>query len=401
MNHAGKRPLPEGWRWVRLGDHVTKVGSGLTPLGGHTTYVQTGIPLIRSQNVHMNHFVRDGLVFISHEQDAEMEGTRVAPRDILLNITGASIGRVCVAPSELCPANVNQHVSIIRSDGSFAPAFISFFLSTPEFQKFILDSQSGATRQALTKAMIENFLVPLPPLVEQKRIASILREQMAAVERARAATQAQLEAAKALPAAYLRSVFNSPHAQMWPKKPLGEVSEIVMGQSPEGVSYNSNGIGEPLLNGPTEFGPLNPTPIQWTTSPTRFSERGDILLCVRGATTGRKNMADKSYCIGRGLAAIRGKSEQVTTEFLWFALDIIAASLFGQTSGSTFPNLPREKLERVDIVLPSVSEQTQITTVLQKQRVVADQLRKTLEGQLNTINKLPAALLRRAFKGEL
>ena len=166
--------LPDGWRWMRLGDYVTKVGSGITPLGGQTSYPKSGIPLIRSQNVHLNRFVPEGLAYISPEQDAEMEGTRVRPGDVLLNITGASIGRVCVVPESLCPANVNQHVSIIRCKEDIYPQFLSFYISTPEFQRFIMDSQAGATRQALTKVLIEDFRIPLPPLEVQKRIAANL-----------------------------------------------------------------------------------------------------------------------------------------------------------------------------------------------------------------------------------
>ena len=100
-NKGGEECAPTGWRWVRLGDHVTKVGSGVTPLGGHASYKRAGIPLIRSQNVHLNRFNPDGLAFISTEQDAEMETSRVQPGDVLLNITGASIGRVCVVPTEI------------------------------------------------------------------------------------------------------------------------------------------------------------------------------------------------------------------------------------------------------------------------------------------------------------
>ncbi|HET9914185.1 MAG TPA: restriction endonuclease subunit S, partial [Anaerolineales bacterium] len=94
-----------------------------------------------------------------------------------------------------------------------------------------------------------------------------------------------------------------PEGWQWVK--LGDVCEIIMGQSPEGNTYNNNGEGMPLLNGPSEFGSRYPTAIQWTISPIRFAEKDDILFCVRGATTGRKNIANQKYCIGRGLAAIR------------------------------------------------------------------------------------------------
>jgi type I restriction enzyme S subunit len=196
-----------GWPKVRLGDHVTKIGSGITPLGGQSTYLNSGVPLIRSQNVHMNRFAFEGLAYISSEQDAEMEPSRVLLKDILLNITGASIGRVCVVPSELCPANVNQHVSIIRPDGSFHPEFISFFISTPDFQKSIMDMQSGATRQALTKTLIEDFQIPKPPFETQNRVSLKLIEQMKTVAQTQKVLEAQLAAIEQLPAALLQRAF--------------------------------------------------------------------------------------------------------------------------------------------------------------------------------------------------
>jgi len=160
-------------------------------------------------------------------------------------------------------------------------------------------------------------------------------------------------------------VNNSVLPRGWRWVRLGEVCEIIMGQSPAGTSYNPDGIGVPLLNGPTEFGSANPTAVQWTTSPTRFAEPQDILLCVRGATTGRKNIADRRYCIGRGLAAVRVRDQMAVTDFLWFSLESITPSLLMETSGSTFPNLPRRKLECVRIALPPLSEQKRIAGRIQ------------------------------------
>src|SRR5262249_909554 len=94
---------------------------------------------------------------------------------------------------------------------------------SPAFQKFIADTQAGATRQALTKTLIENFRIPAPQLSEQQRIAALLQDQWAAVERARAAAEARLEAANSLPAALLRDVFSSSDAKRWPRMPLGDL----------------------------------------------------------------------------------------------------------------------------------------------------------------------------------
>jgi type I restriction enzyme S subunit len=122
---------------------------------------------------------------------------------------------------------------------------------------------------------------------------------------------------------------------------------------------------------------------------------------VRGATTGRKNIADKSYCIGRGLAAIRGKSSIAITDFLWFSLDAVAAKILSESSGSTFPNIPGEKLERIEISLPSLNDQQRMAAQLSVQMTSAERLRRTLTEQLDAINALPAALLQRAFREEL
>lgn len=179
---------------------------------------------------------------------------------------------------------------------------------------------------------------------------------------------------------------------------FGDVCEIKMGQSPDGSTYNSEGRGIPLLNGPTEFGPVHPTPVQWTTSPLRFAEQGDILLCVRGATTGRKNLADQRYCIGRGLAAIRGNGKQTLTDFLLYVLDFVTVELLRETAGSTFPNLPGERLASFKIPLPPLPEQKRIAAILNQQLAAVERARAAAEAQLEAAKKLPTAYLRAAFE---
>lgn len=175
---------------------------------------------------------------------------------------------------------------------------------------------------------------------------------------------------------------------------------IVMGQSPEGASYNKDGIGVPLLNGPAEFGARYPTPVQWTTDPARFAEPSDILLCVRGATTGRRNIADRRYCIGRGLAAIRGREQQTDTGFIWFAIELVTGAILNQTSGSTFANLPGDKLARIEIPFPPLPEQRRIVAALRELLGVAVRARAAVEAQIGMARALPAAYLREVFESE-
>lgn len=165
------------WEFVRLGDYCSKIGSGATPTGGKEAYLDKGeYSLIRSQNIYNNGFTPNGLAFISPEQAKKLDNVSVIEDDILLNITGDSVARVCLAPSKYLPARVNQHVAIIRPlPKIFDSKYVRYFLASPYQQNIMLGLAAiGATRNALTKAMIENFKIPLPPLPIQKEIASIL-----------------------------------------------------------------------------------------------------------------------------------------------------------------------------------------------------------------------------------
>jgi type I restriction enzyme S subunit len=165
-------------RWEKhlLKSRTTKIGSGATPAGGRESYATEGTPLIRSMNIHFRGFKETGLVFLSDEQADKLSNVAVQPNDVLLNITGASIGRVTIAPDRMDGARVNQHVTIIRTKPDLSPRFLAMFLACPNVQRMINEIQTGATRQALTKGMIEQFEIPLPPLAEQKRIVAKVDE---------------------------------------------------------------------------------------------------------------------------------------------------------------------------------------------------------------------------------
>jgi type I restriction enzyme, S subunit len=148
------------WPYTPLGSIASKIGSGATPRGGRLSYVAAGVPLIRSQNVRFEGFTKEGLVYLTDDQAKQLDGVTVRPGDVLLNITGASIGRVCVAPPEMDGARVNQHVCIIRQP-ALHPNFLAAYLASPQLQRDILQGNYGATREALTKSQIVALPVPL------------------------------------------------------------------------------------------------------------------------------------------------------------------------------------------------------------------------------------------------
>ena len=156
-----------GWVRRRLRDVTTKIGSGATPLGGETAYVGSGVSLIRSLNVHDAEFRRKDLAFIDERQAKQLNNVVVERDDVLLNITGASIARCCVVPGEVLPARVNQHVSILRPmQERLLPRLLLYMLISRDYKSRLLSAgEGGATRQALTKAQLQDFCIEFPELL--------------------------------------------------------------------------------------------------------------------------------------------------------------------------------------------------------------------------------------------
>jgi len=398
------------FRWGRLGDHVTKIGSGFTPLGGHSSYVRSGVPFIRSQNVHMNRFDRTGLAFITPEQDALMNMTRVAEGDVLLNITGASIGRVCVVPPEIVPANVNQHVSIIRTNGSVEPEFLSLFLSSPDFQRFICDTQAGATRQALTKSLIEDFRIPLLEIGEQRRVAGLLKQQIAIASRARAAAEVQLEAAFRLQDAYLRE-FLAVAASCQSRT----FAEICCDGGQYGTS-NSFGraAGIPVLG----MANIRDGNIVWNgarcADPTHDDiakyrlHCGDILFNRTNSAelVGKSAVFDGSRdaIFASYLIRFRMKRDTADPRYVCSYINSPAGRSFvqanmGRAIGQV--NISASTMMKMPIPLPRLEQQRSLAAGLAHRLNEVEMLRTKIREQIGSITALAPSLLRRAFNGEL
>ncbi|MCH8295325.1 restriction endonuclease subunit S, partial [Candidatus Poribacteria bacterium] len=164
--------LPKGWNWVRFGDLTQKLRSGSTPRGGKSVYQETGIKFIRSQNVWNDGLKLDNIAHITEEIQQKMHATIVKPKDILLNITGASIGRSALVLDDFDEGNVSQHVAIVRLVERSLRRYIHFYLISLMAQNAIMSAQVGISREGLSMAKLKQFIVPIPPLEEQKRIVA-------------------------------------------------------------------------------------------------------------------------------------------------------------------------------------------------------------------------------------
>lgn len=193
--HSSLPPIPEeersfeapaGWKWTRLGEITKKIGSGATPRGGKASYKSEGIPFLRSQNIWNDGLKLNEVAYISPNTHDNMSGTHVCPYDILLNITGASLGRCTIVPADLKQANVSQHVTIIRSIGEVSRDYLHLAILSPYIQKLIWGRQVGMAREGLSKKVLEMFEFPIPPKNEQLRIVEKTNELLTVCDQLKA-----------------------------------------------------------------------------------------------------------------------------------------------------------------------------------------------------------------------
>ena len=197
------------WEKCKLGELTTKVGSGSTPKGGNAVYTSVGHCFVRSQNVGMGYLILDDIAHIDDDIHQKHKATELSEDDVLLNITGASIGRTAIATKEIEGGNVNQHVCIIRANSKVSPKFLCNYIQTKKIQNYIRSLQTGGSREGLNFDQIRSFPISLPSIAEQNKIAQLLDKL-----NERIATQNKIiEDLKRLKSAIIEKVFCSPNQE--------------------------------------------------------------------------------------------------------------------------------------------------------------------------------------------
>ena len=409
MNHTegvtvkeAKKTLPDGWRWVRIGELCRLVNGDAYR---ESDWSITGVPIIRIQNLN------DGSKPFNYWAGSLQDRVVVESGNVLLAWSGTPGTSFGVHLWKGTKGVLNQH--IFRVDIESNDVLPDWLVIAVNHQLDILigKAHGGVGLRHVTKGEVESLEIPLPSLSEQKRIAAILNEQMAAVKRARAVAEAQLEAAKALPAAYLRAVFNSPEAQRWPRKELGEACDLLPAKSiatdgdTEVLAITTACLTE------SGFQPAGVKPAKmWAVNAAECVVSPGEVLIARSNTpdlVGRVAMyaGDPEGAVASDLTIRIKPRDGVRAPFLTSYLSFLYLSGYwknraGGASGS-MKKITRTQLLSEQVPVPSLEVQQRIATMLSEQLAAAEKTRKVLEEQLATINKLPAALLHRAFKGEL
>lgn len=380
---------PDGWTRVKLKDVAESINAGGTPRRGVKDYWENGdVPWLKISDLKS--------VYISESQEKitkkglENSSAKLFPKGTVLFSIFATLGAVGILKA---PSTTNQAIAGITPNKRLIDTKYLYYSLKAE-KKNIIAKKTHATQDNINLTVLRNHEILLPPLNVQKEIVSIL-------DKAEKLEQWRRESDK-LADDYLNSVFfemfgdpitNPKNLEI---KKLKEVANITMGQSPKGDSYNKEGIGMPLLNGPTEFGVKYPIEKQWTSKPTKLAKRGSILFCVRGATAGRMNWADKEYCIGRGLASIDSKGI-VSNEYLYEVLKGRYSYFQNIGQGSTFINISKNILSSLLIPIP---ENKMIEKFVGKARAI-EELKEQQRKSKYHIDNLFNVLMRKAFRGEL
>lgn len=271
--------------------------------------------------------------------------------------------------------------------------YLFYFLMTVDTKKLIPES----AYPGMNLSQIQKIKIPLPTLTEQQHIVAKLEAVFTEIDMA-----IDIEKRKEKEAIQLyRAISSKIFFKDEKKVSLNSVAKIIMGQSPKGESYNTDGEGVPLINGPVEFDKNSfgrSKSIKFTTKPTKFCEEGDALLCVRGSTTGRMNIANEKACIGRGVAAIRAKENQ---EWINYFIQSSRDYIYSIGTGATFPNVSSKQIEKIQIHFPDINEQKKLVKKLKEAYRHVTNMSDVIQQSLKNYKKLKSAVLNQTLLSKI
>lgn len=395
------------WPLVSLADLTSKIGSGATPKGGQEAYKTAGVPLIRSMNVHDGQFLQRGIAYLSNEQAKSLDVATLRKGDVLLNITGASVGRVCCLPEQYDGGRVNQHVAIIRPlPDRLSSKYLQHCLVNPKHKAILLQiAGAGATREAITKVTIEQLEIPLPPLEEQKRIAAIL-DQADDIRRKR---QHSIDRLNELGQAIFYEMFGDRKAASGWKHDCQELAAVC-----KKVTDGTHQVPEWSDEGVPFIFVSNVRDHKIDLNTKKFVSRSEYLKLTKNA---KIDAGDVLYtCVGsygytavvdgknefvfqRHIAHIKPDKSLVQPQYLVWGLEApkIRQQADKLATGIAQKTVTLKALKSIEIPIPPFEMQIDFSDRIS----VIENQKKSLESDLKQLDSLFTSLQHRAFTGQL
>lgn len=390
-----------GWKVVKLGEVTTKIGSGSTPTGGSNAYKEEGISLIRSQNILDFSFSIDGLAFIDHEQAYKLRGVIVKENDVLFNITGDSVARACKVPNRILPARVNQHVAIIRSDQERLDNDFLLYLLQSKKEELLILSEIGATRNAITKVMLENLEIQLPPLPEQKAIASVLSSLDDKID----LLHQQNQTLEALAETLFRQWFIVDVKEDWKEVSLGSIIDLVVdnrGKTPPTVDYkteyplievNAINTSDCLVN----YNVIRKYVVEETYNSwfRKHLKVNDVIVSTVGTIGVFSIFTSNIGCIAQNLIGLR--SDNISPYFIYLFLKINKEDILNLDIGGVQPSIKVPHLMDLKFKKPNIE------VIHQFHELVKEYFNKigANQQQIQTLTQLRDTLLPKLMSGEV
>ena len=328
------------WEKCKLGELTTKVGSGSTPKGGNAVYTSVGHCFVRSQNVGMGYLILDDIAHIDDDIHQKHKATELNEDDVLLNITGASIGRTAIATKEIEGGNVNQHVCIIRANSKVSPKFLCNYIQTKIIQNYIQSLQTGGSREGLNFEQIRSFPMSLPNIAEQNKIAQLLDKL-----NERIATQNKIiDKLQSLIKGIGKQLFMD--NQNWRTVKIGELLRIGNGKD-----YKRLGIGK--------------IPVYGTGGQMLLVN--DYLYDGESVCIGRKGTIDTPMFLNGKFWTVDTlfytyDFKDVLPKFCYYLFLQINWKLYNEGTG--VPSLSKSTIENIKVKIPSIEQQHNICSIL-------------------------------------
>lgn len=405
----GKQPLPPGWRWVRLKE-IAGLVSGGTPPKDEPGYWGGDIPFVTGADItEFQIGPQNARAFLS-PKGLQSGKTAVCQPGTVLLVTRTRVGRVGVAAQTI---GASQDLTPLTCGPQVITNYLCWYLRS--ISSYLLENCRGSTIIGLTHQFVKDLPVPIPALAEQHRIADLLTKQMAAVERPRAATMVQLESTRELLAACLKEVFEGPDANHWPRFPLGSLlaSPLRMGvskaPSPDGVARCLSLSA--VRKGSLDVAASKNVQVTEREAASNWVKPGAFYV-VRGngniSLVGRGGMAPdplpQPVLYPDLLIEVQVEPSRILPSYLRWVWDSPQTRLDIENRARTAAGIYKinqANLVKVILPVPSLTEQECIVSKLTSRFEQIEALCLALEEQLDHINKLPAALLTRAFTGGL
>ncbi len=379
-----EKALKQGWEIKKLGD-MCEVIAGQSPAGKFYNTEGNGLPFYQGKKEFTGKYIGKPTTWTTKiTKEAQIN-------DILMSVR-APVGPINFATQKIC---IGRGLASIRAGRLIDKDFLFYFLLKHETE---IVGNTGAVFNSINKNQIEQIKIPIPPITEQQKIVAVLDKAFLAIDQAKQHIEQNLKNAKEIFNSYLNKIFENKHKD-WEVKKLGDVCEVIAGQSPAGKFYNTEGNGLPFYQGKKEFtGKYIGKPTTWTTKITKEAQINDILMSVR-APVGPINFATQNICIGRGLASIRA-GRLIDKDFLFYFLLKHETEIVGNT-GAVFNSINKNQIEQIKIPIPPITEQQAIVIKLDALSVETKQLETIYQQKLTKLEELKKSILQKAFNGEL